>query len=153
MADDSSEHPLDGIEAAELHQWFTQSRQQFVDCKRAVEEKLLEDIVKISSAAVLIVPGALSVATPQMSSAKGTFFILLGIVLLSLALVCSIVTRVLSAQAYGNYEAALARYYHRQSTQLEAPSLFILKAFMYGSVGLFMSGIVVFAFALWNSIG
>lgn len=146
----SQPHPLHGVDEWECYDQHIAERNKLTSAKREAEDGFVKTIIQLSSAIVLSVLAVLSLNKAEVK--EPSYYLIGGIILVSLSLLCALSEQFLSSLAYEKQIAKTDAYYTRKSSDITPPKIsHCVRAFLASAFALFLLGICVISSALLTS--
>lgn len=113
----SSPHPLDGRDDRECYDVMMAERNALVAAKRETEDELVKGIIKLSSGALLLVPGIAVSSEIRIDPHLAVALVLLGLFFFAGALLAGVVEQRLSSVAYDKQIEVTVSYYQKKTIE------------------------------------
>jgi hypothetical protein len=141
-------HPLDGADEDKCYDVLLTERNSLLTAKRASEDDAIKGIIKFSSAALLLVPGAI-VAWKIPISGTAIYMLGTGFVLFVLSVIMAFAEQFLSSVAYDKQLNVVTEYYSKRSHEVSHPlSAKRVRLALLGSFFLFSSALLMSSLGL-----
>jgi hypothetical protein len=106
-------HPLDKADPEKCYDAMIAERNLLITAKRSAEDELVKSIVKLSSAALLLIPGFVIGSKLPLDTFWSALLMGVGIVFLLAAMMTGMLEQFLSSVAYDKQIEIITRYYDR----------------------------------------
>jgi len=136
-------HPLEGLDPKDCYDAMMAERSALITAKRSSEDDLIKSLIQLSSAALLIIPGALLTSQIKLSNISNVF-LALGSLSFVMTLVAALAEQRFSSWAYDEQVKVIKEYYDRKSliTEHVKSAKWVKRASITAFI-LFVSGLIL----------
>lgn len=115
-----SSHPLKEIDDRECYDILMRERTLLISAKRESENELIRTLVKLSSAAALIVPGVIFSSDGLSIPEESKQFLFFGIIAFVMSLIFALTEQFFSSLAYNAQTRVTIKFYQKESEEIES---------------------------------